>query len=80
MINWRKLEDRHIHGTSSMGDWWIRVDRESKVIGVYKTFGETEKWVPSCKHEETIAGAKELAELQLSIIIEAETLAKKQAR
>lgn len=62
MINWQPLLDRHIVGTCPYGKVWIRLDRVGVVSGVYTVFETTEKYLPSDELEETVEGAKLLAE------------------
>ena len=80
MIRWEHVLERHVRGLCPDGEWWIRLDRELVPIGVYKTFDETEKWVPTTDEEKTLAGAKLLAEIQYGLILESRRLAKKEVK
>lgn len=80
MIQWDPVKERHVRGRCLEGEWWIRLDRNRVPIGVYKTFGETEKWVPATDEERTLAGAKLLAEIQYDLLLEARRLAKKEVK
>lgn len=62
MINWQPLKERHICGTCARGKVWIRLDQVGKVCSIYTIFGDTEKYLPTCETETTIAGAKLFAE------------------
>jgi hypothetical protein len=46
-IVWKKVEDRHCLGTSSLGDVWIRLDKSNKTTGMYTMFGSTIKYIPT---------------------------------
>lgn len=80
MIRWDAVKERHVRGLCPDGEWWIRLDLKLVPIGVYKTFGETEKWVPATGEERTLAGAKLLAEIQYGLILESRRLAKKEVK
>lgn len=80
MIQWDPVKERHVRGQCPDGEWWIRLDRNQVPIGVYKTFGETEKWMPMTDEERTLAGAKLLAEIQYGLLLEARRLAKKEIK
>lgn len=46
MIQWNKIKDRHLMGTSEFGPIWIRFDRAGFATGVYLNFKVQEKWIP----------------------------------
>ena len=74
MIEWQPLFDGHVRGSCSRGVVWIRLNREELVTGVYLMFNSVVKLVPQLEVEETLAGAKQLAEDQLQLIDWAEEL------
>ncbi len=74
MIEWQPLFDGHVRGSCSRGVVWIRLNREARVTGVYLMFNSVVKLVPQLEVEETLAGAKQLAEDQLQLIDWAEEL------
>ena len=80
MINWESLQERHVRGTCSRGVVWIRLNREARVTGVYLMFNSVVKLVPQLEVEETLLGAKQLAEDQLQLMDWAEELAQKNNR
>lgn len=82
MINWDPVKERHVRGSCTRGEIWIRLDRAGQVNSVYfilKGRGK-EKWVPRVEKEEELAYAKEWAEDQLQIMQWAEELAIKNGK
>lgn len=77
MIKWDPLFERHVLGRCHRGQVWIRLGRDEKVTGVYLMFHSVEKLVPRTGQEETLAGAKQLAEDELQLMDWAEELAQK---
>ena len=59
-VTWGEVKDRHIVGSSLLGQVFIRLNREDKVSGIYLMFDDIEKFVPKNEKEETVEGAKEL--------------------
>jgi len=74
MIEWEPLMERHVRGTCRRGTVWIRLNREDRVTGVYLMFNSVVKLVPQLEVEETLVGAKQLAEDQLQLMDWAEEL------
>lgn len=65
-IEWAPEFDRHVKGRSPLGDVWLRLGRDGKVLGVYLMLrGGVEKLVPVTEVQETQPGAKQLAEDRL---------------
>ena len=73
MIKWEALIERHIKGLSDGFVWWIRLNKEKKVIALYRIGKKTEKFVPQDGIEETELGMK----LRAEILEEADCFAKK---
>lgn len=65
-ITWGNVQDRHCMGNSILGKLWVRLNKENKVSGLYTMWGETFKWVPNTKEEETLDGTKIVASLMLN--------------
>jgi hypothetical protein len=64
---WTAVKDRHTETRWSRGRVWIRMDRESRVTGIYWTDGdEKSKRVPRSEEEEELEGAR----LWVEILIE----------
>lgn len=76
MIEWEPLVENHVRGTCGRGPVWIRLNREDRVTGVYLMFNSVVKLVPQLEVEETLAGAKQLAEDQLQLMDWADELEK----
>lgn len=76
MIKWGNIIERHIKGVSNSFVWWIRLDKNAKVIALYKIGKKTEKFVPADVIEETLIGIK----LRAEIIAETTDFAKKIAK
>lgn len=76
MISWGPTIERHIKGTSNEGNtvWWIRLDKNGKVIALYKIVGTKKvKHMPEDGIDETIEGMK----LKAAILDETLAFAKK---
>ncbi len=73
MIKWEALIERHIKGLSNGFVWWIRLNKEKKVIALYRIGKKTEKFMPEDELEETILGMK----LRAEILAETTKFAKK---
>lgn len=65
IIKWNPIIERHCLGKTEIGDVWIRLNRDNKVVGLYTMWGETKKFVPNNEEEETIDDMKILAEILL---------------
>lgn len=63
MINWNPIKDRHIKGTSDLGEYWIRTSKSGKVTALYNITNVTSKWFPLTAEEETVDGMKMFAEI-----------------
>jgi len=63
MITWGQYIERHIKGVSNSHIWWIRTDKNEKVLGLYMIGKKTEKFTPNDGIEETIMGMKLRAEI-----------------
>lgn len=74
MISWEPILEGHVRGTSSRCVVWIRLNREDRVTGVYLMLNSVVKLVPQLEVEETLTGAKQLAEDQLQLMDWAEEL------
>jgi hypothetical protein len=73
---WDSVVDRHLKGTCSRGDVWIRLDREGKVSGLYTLFGETVKRVPEDEAELDLEVMKLRAEYIIQELDRIESLGK----
>lgn len=60
VINWGELKDNHLSGTTPLGKVFIRLNRSSRVGGMYTMFGEVEKFVPQNETQENLDSAKEV--------------------
>lgn len=66
-MKWSRVKDRHTEAQWSRGRFWIRLDREDRVTGIYWTDGEDlNKRVPRSEEEEELTGAR----LWVEILIE----------
>jgi len=77
MINWEPVIERHVRGRCHRGEVWIRLGRDLKTTGIYFMFHSVEKLVPRIEREETLEGAKQLAEDELQLMDWADELAQK---
>jgi len=67
MIKWdKKVEDRHMKGTTPFGLVFIRLDREGNITSMYTLFGTTEKHMPDEEWMQDVEGAQ----LRLEILTE----------
>lgn len=65
MIKWdKKIEDRHMKGTTPFGPVFIRFDRAGVATAMYTLFGSTKKYIPDEEWMQDLEGAQ----LQLEIL------------
>ena len=62
-IRWAPSKDRHVVGHCSVGEFWIRLNSDDLVLGIYLITESTkEKWVPSELLDASLEWAKLFAQ------------------
>ena len=57
-IVWNQVKERHMKGSSDLGELFIRFDKKGKVTAMYTLFGKTEKYLPDEEWMEDTLGAQ----------------------
>jgi hypothetical protein len=65
-ILWSAPKDRHVRGTTELGQVWIRLNKLGLVTGVYTMFGHIKKLVPNQTDRWDLETGRIVAELELS--------------